>query len=99
MRLKIEVTKTNIAKGARGCAEKCAVQKALQKALRAKLGLTVNNVLASYSDLSFFKGGYKYVAKTPKKVNRFMERFDDYSIPRSKIKPITFGVRFVDIIA
>lgn len=94
MKVKVSVTRTHITKGTRGCPDKCAVQIALQKALRTELGRTVNLVTVSYLDLSFWKGGNKYVTKTPKKVGRFMAKFDDYTIPRSKIKPMTFSIRF-----
>lgn len=94
MRIKVDITRQDIRKGAPGWPSRCGAGLALTRALTTATGLATIRASVFHSDCHIFTDdGVDYeslgYAKTPKKVSKWIKKFDHN---KSSVKPMRFTI-------
>ncbi len=82
------VTETNIRRGKRSGLHDCAVALACKTAYKVK-----GKAVSVCSSIEVKTKDGMYSMKTPRKVDKFITKFDDYSINRNDLKPFCFNLK------
>jgi hypothetical protein len=82
MKLKIEITETDISRGIRESSNKCPIGKALRR-------VGCKEVYVDLGVILFTKNGKKYESDSTIRLDNFLERFDT----KKKVRPGVFEIQ------